>query len=137
MSSTTSQELSAPTTPGPPVSVKATNRAKAMAILNRLSAVTSTLTGLDGALMLAQYSTPIVIALLLRLSKLRNRTKGGIVGVRTMGLVEGLAAAGGGIGDARTVMRAFGMFPIMRLVLLPFSAPSGTVRDTYRADGPG
>jgi hypothetical protein len=77
---------------------------KAKYLLNRLSALTSTLTGLDGVLMLAQYSSPLIIALLLRLAKLK---KDG--GKNLLGLAGGIAAGAGGIGETRTVMRAFGM----------------------------
>jgi hypothetical protein len=73
-------------------------------LLNRLSALTSTLTGLDGVLMLAQYSSPLVIALLLRLAKLK---KDG--GKSLLSLAGGIAAGAGGIGETRTVMRAFGI----------------------------
>jgi len=83
---------------------RATSLAKARYLLARLSALTSTLTGLDGALMLAQYSSPLIIALLLRLAKLRKDGGKGF-----LGLAGGLAIAGSSIGDARTVMRAFGM----------------------------
>lgn len=83
---------------------RATSLAKAKYLLARLSALTSTLTGLDGALMLAQYSSPLIIALLLRLAKLRKDGGKGL-----LGLAGGLAIAGASIGDARTVMRAFGM----------------------------
>lgn len=72
-------------------------------ILARMSAVTSTLTGLDGAIMLAQYSSPLVIALLLRLARYR---KDG--GKSLRGVAEGIARGAGGMGEARTVMRAFG-----------------------------
>jgi hypothetical protein len=89
---------------------RATNVAKAKYLLARLSALTSTLTGLDGALMLAQYSSPLIIALLLRLAKLR---KDG--GRELLGLAGGLAVAGASIGDARTVMRAFGKFGYLLL----------------------
>jgi hypothetical protein len=81
---------------------------KAKYLLNRLSALTSTLTGLDGVLMLAQYSSPLIIALLLRLAKLK---KDG--GKNLLGLAGGIAAGAGGIGETRTVMRAFGMSPHM------------------------
>jgi len=77
---------------------------RAKYLLNRLSALTSTLTGLDGVLMLAQYSSPLIIALLLRLAKLK---KDG--GKNLLGLAGGIAAGAGGIGETRTVMRAFGM----------------------------
>jgi hypothetical protein len=79
---------------------------KAKYLLNRLSALTSTLTGLDGVLMLAQYSSPLIIALLLRLAKLK---KDG--GKNLLGLAGGIAAGAGSLGDARTVMRAFGTWP--------------------------
>jgi hypothetical protein len=86
-----------------PRSTAPTASQKAQYILNRLSKVTSTLTGLDGALMLAQYSSPLVIALLLRLAKLRRDG-----GKSLIGLAGGLASGAGSIGEARTVMRAFG-----------------------------
>jgi hypothetical protein len=97
-----------------------------MALLNRLSAITSTLTGLDGALMLAQYSTPVIIALLLKLSKLK---KTGLPSPRLVRLVQGLASAGRGIGDARTVMRAFGM-SMVTLTINPNNNISGQLNLT-------
>lgn len=72
-------------------------------VLARLSALTSTLSGLDGAIMLAQYSSPLVIALLLRLAKYRSDGGKGLRGV-AMGLAKGAA----GMSEARTIMRAFG-----------------------------
>jgi len=86
---------------------------RAKYLLNRLSALTSTLTGLDGVLMLAQYSSPLIIALLLRLAKLK---KDG--GKNLLGLAGGIAAGAGGIGETRTVMRAFGMSPAWEVLMI-------------------
>lgn len=84
-----------------------TTAPKVKRLLARLSAMTSTLTGLDGAIMLAQYSSPLVIAVLLRLAKYR---KDGGKGLR--GVAEGIARGALGMGEARTVMRAFGMYTL-------------------------
>lgn len=82
-------------------------------VLARLSALTSTLNGLDGAIMLAQYSSPLIIALLLRLAKYRHD---GGKGLRQ--IAEGLAKGAGGMSEARTIMRAFGTSPYKSLVCL-------------------
>lgn len=72
--------------------------------LDRLSAMTGTLTGLDGAIMLAQYSSPFLIALLLRLARYRQDG-----GKSLRGLADGLGKMAGGMSEARTIMRLFGM----------------------------
>lgn len=71
--------------------------------------------------MLAQYSSPIVIALLLKLAAFKARhpkvTFASGAGKRTLTvdggfglakIAEGWGKAAGSIGDARVVMRAFG-----------------------------
>lgn len=95
---TTIMEKASKDTPAP-----ASTEAQLKRVLARLSAVTSTLTGLDGAIMLAQYSSPLIIALLLRLAKYRHD---GGKGLRR--IAEGLARGAGGMSEARTIMRAFG-----------------------------
>ncbi|OWZ37750.1 hypothetical protein LQV05_005733 [Cryptococcus neoformans] len=99
-------------------------------LLARLSRLTSTIPGLDASLMLAQYSSPIVIALLLKLAAFKARhpkvTFASGAGKRTLtvdggfGLAkvaEGWGKAAGSIGDARVVMRAFGLLPIIQWIL--------------------
>ncbi|KIR54812.1 hypothetical protein I315_02694 [Cryptococcus gattii Ru294] len=90
-------------------------------LLARLSRLTSTIPGLDASLMLAQYSSPLVIALLLRLAAFKARhpkvTLVSGAGKRTLTvnggfglakIADGWGNAAGSIGDARVVMRAFG-----------------------------
>ena len=81
-------------------------------LLARVTRLTSTIPGLDASLMLAQYSSPLVIAFLLGLAKFRVNhprlnTKA-ITGAGLIRLAEGWAKAAGSIGDARVIMRAFG-----------------------------
>lgn len=89
-------------------------------MLARVMKLTSTKEGLDASLMMAQYSSPLVIAFLLSLARFRAshphlafslRGKGGVAGDGGQSLVrmsEGIAKAAGSIGDARVIMRAFG-----------------------------
>ncbi|AAW44574.2 hypothetical protein CNG01910 [Cryptococcus deneoformans JEC21] len=99
-------------------------------LLARLSRLTSTVPGLDASLMLAQYSSPLVIALLLKLAAFKARhpkvTFASGAGKRVLtvdggfGLAkvaEGWGKAAGSIGDARVVMRAFGLLPIIQWIL--------------------
>ncbi|WWC93461.1 hypothetical protein V866_000295 [Kwoniella sp. B9012] len=89
-------------------------------LLARLTKLTSTYSGLDASLMLVQYSSPLVIALLLRLAALKTK-----VGIRGKGgsgfglrqLAEGWAKMGGSIGEARVVFRAVGLLPILTWLL--------------------
>lgn len=97
-------------------------------LLDRLTKLVSSIAGLDASLMLVQYSSPLIIALLLRLVKFRAAhprvrfgvEKGGIpVPGSSAGLVNfaaGLGKAAVSIGDARVIMRAFGELPMNRLV---------------------
>jgi hypothetical protein len=78
--------------------------------------------------MLAQYSSPLVIALLLRLARLRaahprlglqSRGSGAAMrvgGERLVRLAEGWANAAGSVADARVIMRAFGELISPRLL---------------------
>ena len=81
-------------------------------LLARLNGLTSTLPGLDASLMLAQYSSPIVITLLLSLARLRaasSRTNTKAAGgAGLIALAEGWGNAAASIGDARVIMRAAG-----------------------------
>ncbi|XAO26054.1 hypothetical protein I312_104888 [Cryptococcus bacillisporus CA1280] len=99
-------------------------------LLARLSRLTSTIPGLDASLMLAQYSSPLVIALLLRLAAFKARhpkvTLASGAGKRTLTvnggfglakIADGWGNAAGSIGDARVVMRAFGLLPIIQWIL--------------------
>jgi hypothetical protein len=79
--------------------------------LPRLAAYLATLPGLDHSLMLIQYSTPVVIALLLRLARLRARFTSSKV--TPPGVTKGLAALGASIGEARVIMRIWGLVPII------------------------
>ncbi|ORY35488.1 hypothetical protein BCR39DRAFT_461593 [Naematelia encephala] len=116
--------------------------ASPQALLARLTKLTSTIPGLDASLMLAQYSSPIVIALLLRLAKFRanhprlslQMSRAGAVGVKVDGgfglvkLAEGWARAAGSIGDARVIMRAFGLLPILQWLLALHPKPLSSLR---------
>nr|XP_018261609.1 uncharacterized protein I303_06049 [Kwoniella dejecticola CBS 10117]OBR83767.1 hypothetical protein I303_06049 [Kwoniella dejecticola CBS 10117] len=94
-------------------------------LLSRLTKLTSTYSGLDASLMLVQYSSPLIITLLLQLaalnSKIRDRyrhvngnknAKFGLVQ-----LAEGWGKMGGSIGEARVIFRAFGLLPILTWLL--------------------
>ncbi|KAL7423857.1 hypothetical protein Q5752_001441 [Cryptotrichosporon argae] len=112
------------------------------ALLARLAALTSRKSGLDASLMLVQYSSPLVVALLLALARLRARaakiplgvqtaqaaqSSASAIGARTAVRVmpgagvrrvaEGWAKVGGGIGEARVVMRAFQLLPYLQWLL--------------------
>ncbi|WVQ80152.1 hypothetical protein IAT38_002257 [Cryptococcus sp. DSM 104549] len=110
-------------------------------LIARLTRLTSSLPGLDASLMLAQYSSPLVIALLLRLAALRAKyprvrfsssAAGGKVtvdgGFGLVKLAEGWARAGGSIGDARVIMRAFGLLPILSWLLSLHPKPLVSLR---------
>ena len=81
-------------------------------LLARLTGLTSTLPGLDASLMLAQYSSPIIITILMSLAKWRaansRMTSKGAAGAGLINLAEGLGKAAASIGDARVIVRAFG-----------------------------
>ncbi|WVQ68386.1 uncharacterized protein L199_006594 [Kwoniella botswanensis] len=101
-------------------SSKLPSSSTARQLLARLTKLTSTYSGLDASLMLVQYSSPLVIALLLRLAALKTRIglrgKGGSAfGLRQ--LAEGWGKMGGSIGEARVVFRAFGLLPILTWLL--------------------
>lgn len=81
-----------------------------MQIVNRLSALTSTVSGADAALMVPQYSAPIVIYLLLKLARLRA-FRFQLSPARQQSIVafaRGLGAGAAGLSEARTIMRFFG-----------------------------
>ncbi|EIW68358.1 hypothetical protein TREMEDRAFT_32090 [Tremella mesenterica DSM 1558] len=98
-------------------------------LLARLTRLTSTISGLDASLMLAQYSSPFVIAILLRLARFRAdhprvrmtvAAKREVVSDRGMALTrlaEGWGRAAGSIADARVIMRAFGLLPVIQGLL--------------------
>jgi hypothetical protein len=86
-------------------------------LLARLTRLTATIPGLDASLMLVQYSSPIVIALLLRLAKFRadhprirmsDKAVAAGAGAGLVRLATGWGKMAGSVGDARVVMRAFG-----------------------------
>ena len=95
-------------------------------MVDRLAKLTSTIPGLDASLMLVQYSSPFVIALLLRLAKFRadhprvrlgqsaKVSLGPSGGASLTRLAEGWGKAAGSIADARVIMRAFGTSTILR-----------------------
>lgn len=93
---------------------------KAQAALPRLAKLTGSLPGLDASLMVVQYSSPAVIAVLmglaslkdkypaLRLSLRRSGEKGLVGGAGLRLLAVAWGRVGLSIGDARVIMRAFG-----------------------------
>jgi hypothetical protein len=102
---------------------------KAQAALPRLAKLTGSLPGLDASLMVVQYSSPAVIAVLMGLASLKDKYPALRLSLRRSGpgekgLVGGtglrlLAAAWGrvglSIGDARVIMRAFGRSSVREL----------------------
>ena len=87
-------------------------------ILARITRMAGTIGGLDATLMMAQYTSPLVIALLLKLAQLRARmqVRFSISGAKLSGggaglvaLAEGWGQAAGSVGEARTIMRLVGM----------------------------
>ncbi|ODN83686.1 hypothetical protein L202_01782 [Cryptococcus amylolentus CBS 6039] len=117
-------------------------------LLARLTRLESTIPGLDATLMLAQYSSPLIITLLLKLASIRARhpkvkfsqaAGQGILKVdRGYGLVqlaEGWGRAGGSIGDARVIMRAFGMLPVLQSLLALHPKPLTSLLTLLSPDG--
>jgi hypothetical protein len=103
--------MSAPTIK---TSTQTPSLASTRALLARLTRLTSTIPGLDSSLMVAQYSAPLIMAILLRLAKFRaahgsKSTVGNGSGL--VRLADGWGKAAGSIADARVVMRAFGKSP--------------------------
>lgn len=96
------------------MSIKAPSDATLRQKLGQLSRMTGTLPGLDATLMVAQYTSPLVVALLLKIAKLRTEVRvnpAAVGGSKVSSLVEiaaGWARVGGSIGDARVIMRAAG-----------------------------
>lgn len=68
--------------------------------------------------MLAQYSAPLIIAILLRIARLRNAypAKTVVNGSGLVRLADGWGKAAGSIGDARVIMRAFGGFLLLSFI---------------------
>ncbi|OCF31528.1 hypothetical protein I317_02137 [Kwoniella heveanensis CBS 569] len=140
---TTSKEApkpaSAPSSRSPP-SLSTRSRV----LLARLTKLTSTLPGLDASLMLFQYSSPLVIALLLRLATLKSRYnllrgKRGVVagagagagikgGFGLVQLAEGWGTAALSVSEARVIMRAFGLLPILQWLLAIHPSPLKSLR---------
>jgi hypothetical protein len=94
--------------------------AQVQAVLPRVAKLTGSLPGLDASLMVVQYSSPAVIAVLMGLASLRDKypalrlslrnagEKSLSGGLRLRSLAAAWARVGGSIGDARVIMRAFG-----------------------------
>ncbi|WVR09493.1 hypothetical protein IAU60_006561 [Kwoniella sp. DSM 27419] len=112
-------------------------------LLHRLTKLTATLPGLDASLMLVQYSSPLVITLLLRLAALRaryplfklGRGKPGAFGL--VKLAEGWGKAAGGIGDARVIMRAFGLLPVLQGLFALHPSPLSSLKSFLLSLGHG
>ncbi|WVQ95065.1 hypothetical protein IAU59_002157 [Kwoniella sp. CBS 9459] len=114
-------------------------------LLARLTKLTSTLPGLDASLMLFQYSSPLVIALLLRLAALKSRYSL-LRGNRTVGagakggfgfvqLAEGWGKAALSVSEARVIMRAFGLLPILQWLLAIHPNPLKSLRSLLLSFG--
>ena len=93
-----------------PVSSKMIPMDSLRAIISRLARMTSSLGGLDAVLMLAQYSSPFVIALVLKLARYRAlyaKNRGYLDLVKT---AEGLGKVGASLSEARLIMRLCGEY---------------------------
>jgi len=80
-------------------------------VVARLSRAVSSPAGLDGGLMSIQYASPLVAALLLKIVQLRESHPHLLASAnkeRLTRLAGAVVRSGGSIGEARTVMRAFG-----------------------------
>lgn len=75
-------------------------------LIAHASSALSTQPGLDAGLHLMQYSSPLVAAALLKL--VQRRAEQGIKSPELINTATGIVRAGTSVGEARTVMRAFG-----------------------------
>jgi hypothetical protein len=85
----------------------ATPRLDRKILLDRLTRMVSKTSGLSAVFMLAQYSSPLIVSLLLRLAAIRSRRNADAA----KGLVraaEGWTKVAAGAAEARVVMRSFG-----------------------------
>lgn len=78
-------------------------------LLAHASSVLSTQSGLDAGLHLMQYSSPLVAAALLKL--VQKRAEAGVKSPELINISTGIVRAGTSLGEARTIMRAFGEYP--------------------------
>lgn len=76
-------------------------------LLNRLVRMTSKTSGLSAIFMLAQYSSPLVVSLLLKLAEIRSR-RSATAGKDLVRMAAGWTKVADGAADARIVMRSFG-----------------------------
>ncbi|WVF67564.1 hypothetical protein IAT40_002322 [Kwoniella sp. CBS 6097] len=147
--------MSEPTTTAPhpkPASLASSSPSlstRSRILLARLTKLTGTLPGLDASLMLFQYSSPLVIALLLRLATLKSRyaflrnNKGvaAAAGVGVKGgfglvqLAEGWGKAALSVSEARVIMRAFGLLPILQWLLAIHPNPLKSLRSLLLSFG--
>ncbi|WWC90490.1 uncharacterized protein L201_005426 [Kwoniella dendrophila CBS 6074] len=92
-------------------------------LINKLTKLTSTYSGLDASLMIIQYSTPLVIALLLKINQLKTKYgyhrlfKNKQSNFGLLELSQGWGQMGKSIGEARVIFRLFGMLPIISWLL--------------------
>lgn len=80
-------------------------------VVARTSRAVTTPAGLDGGLMAVQYASPLVATLLLKIVQLHQTHPVLFAKVskdRLTQLAGAIVRAGGSIGEARTIMRAFG-----------------------------
>ena len=76
--------------------------------LDRLAKITSKTSGLSAIFMLAQYSSPLIVSVLLKLAEIRSR-RSAIAGKGLVRMAEGWTKVSAGAADARVVMRSFGV----------------------------
>lgn len=76
------------------------------AFLSKASTVLATQQGLDAGLHLFAYSSPLVAAAILKL--VQKRAERGIKSPQLINTATGFVRAGTSVGEARTIMRAFG-----------------------------
>lgn len=76
--------------------------------LTKASTVLATQQGLDAGLHLMQYSSPLAAAALLKI--VQKRAQHGVKSPELINLSTGIVRAGTSVGEARTIMRAFGEY---------------------------
>lgn len=74
--------------------------------LSKASTVLATQQGLDAGLHLMAYSSPLVAAAMLKI--VQRRAQQGVKSPTLINSAAGVVRAGTAVGEARTIMRAFG-----------------------------
>lgn len=131
----------------PPYAPLATPRLTPEILLSRLIKMTSKTSGLSAVFMLAQYSSPLVVGLLLALARIRaRRVAGGGSSLRNM--AQGWTSVSTGAAEARVVMRTFGeltlltslddsilplgLLPIIQWLLALHPNPAASIRALFK-----